>query len=188
MKQIKHQSLLMVIGLIMIAVIFYSLGLSLVFLGSENNLQENFQRSLMIFMPIGFIILPSLIIKNQLTKESEISFNWKQYLMFSIAIYIFNSLFIKSDEYFQQLVVSASEEVLFRYILYRLLREDYSKLIVVLITSLLFGFILHMNYPVIDNLLIRTPLGLLFSILAMKFGLQYSIATHWLYNLVVSRI
>ncbi|HEM3589162.1 TPA: CPBP family intramembrane metalloprotease, partial [Streptococcus suis] len=58
----------------------------------------------------------------------------------------------------------------------------------ILITSVLFGFILHMDYPILDNLLIRTPLGILFSILATKIGLQYAIAGHWLYNLIVSKI
>lgn len=86
------------------------------------------------------------------------------------------------------MVISMCEEFLFRFVIYKVLRNNYSRLWSIIIASLLFGILLHLNYPMIDNLLIRTPLGILFSILATKFGLEYAIGGHWIYNLYQSII
>ena len=141
-------------------------------------------------MPLGFIIIPHLIAqKNSLySSEYDIRFSWKSYLLIAVLIFIANLFFIKSNEYFQQMIISACEEFLFRFVLYKILRKHYQYWPTIIITSLLFGFVLHLNYPFMDNLLIRTPAGIVFSLLASHLGLQYAIAGHWLYNLVISQI
>ena len=86
------------------------------------------------------------------------------------------------------MIISISEEVLFRYIIYTIIRKNHSYRSTVLITSILFAFLLHMNYPLLDNLFIRMPFSIVFTMIATKLGLQYSIGGHWLYNLVVSKL
>ena len=162
----------------------------MIFVTSFSSIKNMYLVSLIVFMTLGFIFLPFLISHKQLKeeKEKEVTFSWKQYIVISIIIFLVNSLFIRSDEYFHQMIISMCEEILFRYIIYRLLRRDYGYTTTILLTSILFGFILHLDYPILDNLLIRTPLGILFSLLSTKFGLQYAIGGHWLYNLIVSKI
>ena len=189
-KKIARNSLIISLGLIVLASLFYALGTSMLFVTSFGSIENMYLVSLVLFMTTGFIFLPFLISHQQLKeeKEEEITFSWKQYIVISIIIFLVNSLFIRSDEYFHQMIISMCEEFLFRYIIYRLLRRDYSYTTTILLSSLLFGFILHMDYPILDNLLIRTPLGIVFSVLSTKFGLQYAIGGHWLYNLIVSKI
>ncbi len=86
------------------------------------------------------------------------------------------------------MIISASEEFLFRFVLYKILRKHYRYWPTIMITSLFFGFVLHLNYPFMDNLLLRTPAGSLFSLMTSRLGLQYAISGHWFYNLVVSQI
>lgn len=189
-KILELKSLIISLTIIVIAALCYALGASVMFVNSFGSIEDMYLLSLIAFMPLGFILLPFAITHNQLKEEKhqEVTFSWKQYAIISLLIFIVNRFFIQSDEYFHQMVISMCEEVLFRYIIYRLIRKNSSYGMAVLVSSLLFGFVLHMEYPVIDNLLIRTPLGILFSLLATRFGLQYAIAGHWLYNLIVSQL
>lgn len=189
-KKIEWNSLIISLGLIVLASLFYALGTSMMFVTSFSSIENMYLVSLVVFMTTGFIFLPFLISHKHLKEENEeeVTFSWKQYVVITIIIFLVNSLFIRSDEYFHQMIISMCEEFLFRYIIYRLLRRDYSYTTTILLSSLLFGFILHMDYPILDNLLIRTPLGIVFSVLSTKFGLQYAIGGHWLYNLIVSKI
>ena len=86
------------------------------------------------------------------------------------------------------MIIAMCEEFLFRFVIYRVLRKNYSYLLAILIGSLLFGVLLHLNYPLVDNLLVRFPLGLLFSLLATKLGLEYAVGGHWIFNLYQSII
>lgn len=175
-------------ALIIIASLVYALGTSMLIIGSFGSINQMYLLSLIIFMPIGFILFPYFLSRNQLRgiETKEVEFKWGCYLAISLVIFILNHYFIHSEEYFHQLIISMCEEFLFRYVIYSLIRQKYNYSISVLLTALLFGLILHMNYPFVENLCIRTPLGIIFSILATKFGLQYAVAGHWIYNLVVS--
>lgn len=84
------------------------------------------------------------------------------------------------------MVIASCEEFLFRYCLYRILRNNFSKPQTLLICSLLFGILLHLNYDIIDNLLIRSPIGFILGLVTMRFGFHYSIAAHWLINLLAA--
>lgn len=177
------------IALIILASISYLLATSLVLFSSSQFLQVAYLFSIMVGMPVGFILLPSLLTKRyQFCKElTEVNFSWKSFVFLAVAIFLVNSWFIQSDEYVNQFIIATCEEFLFRYLIYRILKSEYPTWLAMLVTSFLFGVLLHMNYPLLDNLLIRTPLGLLFSILSTRFGLQYAIGGHWIYNLMVSR-
>jgi predicted metal-dependent membrane protease len=183
-------SLMTPISLIGIAFLVYSLGTSIVFISFSQQLQLSYLIALICFMPIGFMLIPhTLSLKYGLySKETDVVFHWQSYLYLALLIFLVNHYFLKSDEYFHQMVISMCEEFLFRFVIYKVLRNNYSRLWSIIIASLLFGILLHLNYPMIDNLLIRTPLGILFSILATKFGLEYAIGGHWIYNLYQSII
>lgn len=184
------EPVLLSLGLITIASLTYAMGTSMLFIFSVGSIESSYLLALFIFMPIGFMVLPMLLVRRQFSemKESEVQFDWRQYLGLALLIFLINHFFIHSEEYLHQMVISMCEEVLFRYIIYRLIRKNCSYVMSILISAALFGFVLHLNYPVYDNLLIRTPLGILFSIFATKIGLHYAVAGHWIYNLLVSRI
>lgn len=179
------QSLVLPLGLIVIASLVYTLGTSMIFISSSNNLQLSYLIALVCFMPLGFIIIPHYISsRNGLySTESDVRFNWKSYVLIAVLIFLINHYLLGSVEYFHQMLISMCEEFLFRFVIYKVLRKNYSFLLSIVICSLLFGVLLHLNYPMVDNLLIRTPLGILFSILATKFGLEYAIGAHWIYNI-----
>ncbi|HEM4394263.1 CPBP family intramembrane metalloprotease [Streptococcus suis] len=177
------------IALIILASISYLLATSLVLFSPSQFLQVAYLFSIMVGMPVGFILFSSMLTKRyQLCQElSEVKFSWKSFVLLAIAIFLINFWCIQSDEYVNQFIIATCEEFLFRYLIYRILKSEYPTWLAMLVTSLLFGVLLHMNYPLLDNLIIRTPLGLLFSVLATRFGLQYAIGGHWIYNLLVSR-
>lgn len=185
-NRIELKPIMISLGIIILASLTYALGTSMIFVLPFGDMNSTYLVSLMTFMPVGFIVLPFILSREQL-KEADITFNWKQYIILAAIIFIINHFFIRSNEYYHQMMISMCEEVLFRYIIYGLLRKHYKYGMAILITSILFGFILHLDYPLIDNLLIRMPLGIIFSILATKFGLQYAIAGHWLFNLLASK-
>lgn len=103
-------------------------------------------------------------------------------------IFLINQWFIGSTEFFHQLIIAFCEEYLFRLVIYQVLRQRYGYWSSIMISSILFGVVLHLNYPLLDNLLLRVPAGLFFSLLATKLGLPYAVAGHWLYNLIVSQV
>ncbi|WP_438477268.1 lysostaphin resistance A-like protein [Streptococcus pluranimalium] len=184
------QSLFITLGLILLASLIYTLGTSMIIVSSHTNLQLSYLAALISFMPLGFMILPYYISsKNNLySNNNDVCFNWKSYIVIAGSIFFINHYFLGSDEYFHQMIISMCEEFLFRFIIYKILKSNYSYATSILITALLFGVVLHLNYPILDNLFIRTPLGILFSILATKFGLEYAIGSHWIYNLYQSII
>ena len=189
MKEMQIKPVLLSIGLTMIACLVYAIGTTFLFLGPPTTIQDNFLISLCVCMPLGFILLPWGLIRHQVRWNwgREIKLDWRYYLLFSALIFLCNHFFIKSEEYIHQFIVSLCEEFLFRYIIYTILRREYSVTESMLISSVIFGVILHMNYPIVDNLLIRTPLGLVLSLVARKYGLHSAIAGHWIYNLLASQ-
>ena len=114
-------------GLVLIASLIYVFGTSMIFFSSGNHLEVSYLLAIICFMPLGFIVIPHLIAqKNSLySNEYDIRFSWKSYLLIAVLIFIANLFFIKSNEYFQQMIISACEEFLFRFVLYKILRKHY---------------------------------------------------------------
>ncbi|RKV63761.1 MAG: CPBP family intramembrane metalloprotease [Streptococcus sp.] len=113
-------------------------------------------------------------------------FSWYRFIFLTALLFLINLFFIKGEEFWYQMVIASCEEFLFRYCLYRILRNNFSKPQTLLICSLLFGILLHLNYDIIDNLLIRSPIGFILGLVTMRFGLHYSIAAHWFINLLAA--
>ncbi|WP_416876564.1 type II CAAX prenyl endopeptidase Rce1 family protein, partial [Kitasatospora sp. SC0581] len=70
-------------------------------------------------------------------------------------------------------------------VIFNILSSQFDKKATFIIGSLLFASLLHLNGNFIINLAIKFPAGLLLYYLADTFGLQSSIALHWLYNMVI---
>lgn len=188
MQQLKQTSL--ALGLVLLASLTYVLGTSLLFFSSAEQLEVTYLWVLVGFMPLGFVILPHFLANRQnlYARDVQVKFSWQSYLILAVIIFLINHWFIGSSEFFHQLIIAFCEEFLFRLVIYKVLRQQCNHWSAVLISSLLFGVVLHLNYPLLDNLLLRVPAGLIFSVVTSRFGLQYAVAGHWLYNLIVSQV
>lgn len=187
MKSIKWETLFISIGLIVLASVCYNLGLATLFLGGKNLTADAYTYTIMFCMPLGFIILPYIVARKfqLLPNKSKVSIDFKILTVLFALLILFDVLVFKTGESFNQLIIATSEEFLFRYLIFNILCKDMSKWQAIIINSLLFALILHLNYSFLDNLIFRFPIAVVFSYIAQRFGLQYSIASHWLYNLIV---
>lgn len=87
---------------------------------------------------------------------------------------------------FHYMIVSLGEEFTYRKFIINLLKTCYKTRGAVVISAMMFSFILHINEGVITNLLIRFPLGLVFGCVAIKNdSIEYTIVLHTIYNLTV---
>lgn len=88
---------------------------------------------------------------------------------------------------FHYLIVSLGEEYMYRDLMLNSLRSSYSIYVSVILSSILFAFIGHINESIIINLVVRFPLGLILGWIASKTNsITYPIIIHTLYNLIVS--
>lgn len=180
------------------------LGLSLIFIaGFCSNLGDMFTvilpcsdkelanlALLTVFEILGFIVLP-IIVMQQLCGENgsallrkSIRLKWAVPLFIAIGTL---GLFITSPmRVLQPLVVATGEEVLFRFVIWHLLRRRLSKRSSIIVGSLLFAVVLHLNGGFFFNLFTKFPMSVLLYWLSNKYGLQHSIALHWLNNLLVN--
>lgn len=187
MKTTKIEAFIIVVGLVLLASISYNLGLSTILLSGIKNGPLAYLYSIVISMPLGFMLLPYLIAKNKslFSERYNISFNPTIAVILAAILVIADLVYFKTGESLNQLVIATSEEFLFRYVIFRILQKDMSLLQTIVVNSLIFALVLHLNYSLVDNLLLRFPFSVALSYISYKFGLQYSIASHWLYNLVV---
>ncbi|WP_338471134.1 CPBP family intramembrane glutamic endopeptidase [Niallia sp. XMNu-256] len=79
------------------------------------------------------------------------------------------------------------EELLFRGILQRRMTESMNAILAIVLCSLIFAIGFHQDTSLIDNLLIRFPLGLIFGIIYYKTkNLLPCFMIHLAYNMLVS--
>lgn len=85
------------------------------------------------------------------------------------------------------LVAAFSEEYLYRKIIFDDIRENYNVIVALIISSFLFAIIGHMGEEIINNLLYRFPLGVVFCCIKIKFKkLIYPTIIHATYNICIS--
>nr|WP_242443869.1 CPBP family intramembrane glutamic endopeptidase [Staphylococcus pseudintermedius] len=92
------------------------------------------------------------------------------------------------EEIIHPFVVATCEEYLFRGLFFSLLLTKFSNFKSIIIGSLIFSLLLHLNGNFIENLLIKFPTSVILYIIREKIGLQESIVVHWLYNLIITKI
>ncbi len=84
------------------------------------------------------------------------------------------------------IAVGISEEYLSRVVILKLISEKYGKVASIVISAMIFSFILHNNESFIVNCMVRTPLGLVFGYITNKTNCSYyTMSLHALYDLVV---
>ncbi|WP_416389358.1 CPBP family intramembrane glutamic endopeptidase [Paraclostridium bifermentans] len=113
------------------------------------------------------------------------------YIMFIIFYYFkfinkFDSNIILFSTIFHFYIVALGEEFIYRSLLINLLNKKFSTKMSLLISSILFAFILHINENIIVNMFIRLPLGIIFGIISIKDNsIKYPILLHTVYNLIL---
>ncbi|REH81482.1 hypothetical protein DOS79_01000 [Staphylococcus felis] len=95
---------------------------------------------------------------------------------------------IKTEDIIHPFIVATCEEFLFRGIFFSLLLSKFSKFKAILIGSLIFSLLLHLNGNFIENFIIKFPASIILYLIRDKLGLQESIVVHWLYNLFITKI
>lgn len=138
-------------------------------------------------MLISLVIIPSIMYAVFLDDSYSYQIKRKQLveIVGLFACFIVLCRFYPALYVLHFLVISFSEEVFSRGIQFRYLFQRIGKVGAILITSIFFAFILHLNANFFENLFVRLPLGLILCFVRFKFGLSKSILFHWLYNLVV---
>ncbi len=86
------------------------------------------------------------------------------------------------------LIIAVSEETAFRFILNDYLEDQMGAGWALLVTSIIFAFVLHLNESILGNLLFRLPLGFGLGFIKKRYGLGKAIAAHWVYDVLVSTI
>lgn len=149
-------------------------------------------------MGIGLCLIPYFVVKKiynmglielgvKKIEKKEIVLG----IVIMVALYIY--LFTKEKSYLillsvslQTLGVAITEEFWARGILcYMLEKMLDKKWIVIIINSLIFTFITHMNRPFLDNLLFRLPGSVCMVLVYMKSKkLSYSVLVHYVYNML----
>ncbi len=98
----------------------------------------------------------------------------------------FGSIHIIAILMIHYLIVSIGEEYIYRHLILNMLKEKYGEVISILISAVMFAFILHNSEAFIINLLVRLPLGIVFGIVTVKTkSIKTSIIMHTMYNLVI---
>ena len=167
--------LLLNFTVVIFAIIFNNLGDNAIILSTD------------LAMIVSLIVFPLVIHAKFLGDLRFYHITWKKIVDFNVIIIFFILLckFFPTIYVLHFLAVSISEETFSREIQFKYLYERIGKINAIIITSIIFAFILHLNEKFIENLIIRLPLGLALCIIRNKLGLLKSILGHWFYNLII---
>lgn len=185
----KTESILISFALIAIAGISYALSVFLTIISSNNqnfNLLSTFW--LTVCMLIFFVIIPFFIARKIYGIDYRcLNINLKNYTIYILIGFIFFKYILKinSINIFRNLIVASSEEFLFRFIIFEILLRGFDKKYAIVIGSILFALILHLNADVLINIISKFPMSIVLYILYDKFGYENAFALHWLNNSLV---
>jgi membrane protease YdiL (CAAX protease family) len=103
----------------------------------------------------------------------------KQINIFEHPRYVITQLFII------WLVTAFAEELFYRAIMQRRLSNLCGKFLGLILASIVFAFIGHFRAPLIDNLILRLPFGLILGYLYLRSGsLLFPVILHWGFNML----
>ncbi|REI03476.1 CPBP family intramembrane glutamic endopeptidase [Staphylococcus felis] len=187
----KLEIIFLCIGLTILATFILNMGSLIIILlpdVSINNLQII---GLGISMIVGFILTPTILLHRLIGFNYSViyMFSMKPFLIYIVIIFTILLFFsIKTEDIIHPFIVATCEEFLFRGIFFSLLLSKFSKFKAILIGSLIFSLLLHLNGNFIENFIIKFPASIILYLIRDKLGLQESIVVHWLYNLFITKI
>ncbi len=140
---------------------------------------------------MALVILPYFIYKKALNYDIEYKFDKRKLckdLILEIVIGIALILLFDKAAVIHFFIIAFAEEMHFRVFQYGYIESKIGTKEAIIISSIIFAFVLHLNDMFIGNLLIRLPLGIVLGLIRYKFGAEKSIYTHWIYDVIVSMI
>ncbi|WP_427181637.1 CPBP family intramembrane glutamic endopeptidase [Paenibacillus sp. TC-CSREp1] len=168
------------------------------FIVSGNNEWASLLLIIGISMSAGFILVPYLYLRKLYQVQREelgiAVFHPLEFVIIGItlaALYLYlygkgisSQVLILSTV--QMFIVAVTEEFWARGAMCFVIRKLYNKTwFVVLLSSVCFAFVTHMNEPIMDNVLYRLPGSILMGIIYVKTNnLRYTILFHFTYNLM----
>ncbi|MBP2070106.1 MULTISPECIES: CPBP family intramembrane glutamic endopeptidase [Anaerococcus] len=185
----KIELVFMSLALIAIAGISYVMsGFLTIISSNENNLTLMSTIWLSLSMIIFFIFLPLSLSKRIYGIDiNDFNINYRNYLIYTIVGFVLFKLVFKVDgvNIFRNMIVASSEEFLFRFVIYEILKKGFDKKQAIIIGSLLFSLILHLNVNIFINIVSKFPMSIILYLLYDKFGYENAFALHWINNTLV---
>jgi len=149
-------------------------------------------------MTVGFILFPYAYLKKLYqVKREELGVRSVQYLEIIIGcitlIFLYSYLFSKGIDFqvlilstVQMCIVAVTEEFWARGAMCYIIRKLSNRAwFVVLLSSICFAFVTHMNEPFMDNVLYRLPGSIVMGVIYVKTNnLRYTVLFHFTYNLL----
>lgn len=130
--------------------------------GSKGYEEENKNRKAFLYL-VGFATIYGIVCRQQ-----------------------FESVFIMCMIIVHYIIVSLGEEFTYRKLILGLLKIRYKTWVAIIVSAIMFSFILHINGSMMVNLLIRFPIGMVLGYIAVKTdSIAYTIALHTIYNLIM---
>lgn len=169
------------------------------------NMENTFTSKLLItWFGLGssFVAIPYLYLrKKYLLKRTEVGLNQiskTEFVIISfllIILYIVLAIKAKISYLFiiatiQNLGVALSEEFYVKGILFYQARRIYNNSIfIVILSTLVFSFVLHNSNSIINNVIYRVPMGLITSIIYLKTKKIYMpVAIHFIYDMLFTSL
>ena len=185
----KIELVFMSLALIAIAGISYVMsGFLTIISSNENNLTLMSTIWLSLSMIIFFIFLPLSLSKRIYGIDiNDFNINYRNYLIYTIVGFVLFKLVFKVDgvNIFRNMIVASSEEFLFRFVIYEILKKGFDKKQAIIIGSLLFSLILHLNVNIFINIVSKFPMSIILYLLYDKFGYENAFALHLINNTLV---
>lgn len=136
---------------------------------------------------LGFMYIPFKLIYLQYNINKIPKIHIKSAIIIFVFIF-FTGLYISGfSETIHPFFIAVAEEYLFRHLILEVLKKKYSKIQSMMIGSIIFAILLHLNGNLLFNMLTKIPFSLFLYYLADRKGIQYAIGAHWLNNLLVSQ-
>lgn len=201
-KKLKEITMddVMFLGLIVIVPMVAVLIISLILfniLTSGNNASELIQT--WIVMGLSFVIIPGFIVSKKYNFKAEdigiVKIRWTEVLVGSLLIILmYGYLTGKTDAYsllllsLQTIAVAMCEEMWARGILFYVISKFTSNhIVMILLSSVIFTFLIHINRGFYNNLIYRLPGAVLMCVVYDRSKkLHYSILVHFVYNMLTS--
>lgn len=141
---------------------------------------------------ISLGIIPFLLARLMGMKHQNQTFGKKLDYIIFLTVIIFGNLLIRFNTSISEvdllhlLIAAFCEELLYRWIIYNDLQVVSGTIVAILVNSLLFAFIGHINDDILDNLVFRLPIGFVLSVIRWKSGsILYSTLGHSVYNILL---